>query len=93
MRTGFLLATLTLALVAAYPAQARVQWVRASGGTIPGGAVQAGNEANGAPLYICRAQYNGGLHPGKTRPGFNGCNIPYGGQELTVPVYDIIIDR
>jgi len=93
MRTALRLSIVIIALAAAYPAQARLQWVAASGGTVPGGALQGGQEANGSPLYICHAMHLGGVHPGKVRPGFSGCNIPYGGQEIVVPNYEVLVDR
>lgn len=37
----------------------------AAGGVIPDGAVQAGWEQDGSPLYAARAAFEGGLHPGK----------------------------
>lgn len=40
-------------------------WVKGSNGSIPAGAVQGGQEASGEPLFICRAEYNGSLTPGK----------------------------
>jgi MFS family permease len=44
-------------------------WAPASNGSIPPGAHAFGYEApdpaKGAPLFVCRANYQGGLHPGK----------------------------
>lgn len=37
------------------------------------------------PLFVCRAQYRGGLQLGKVRRAFRGCNIIYGGKEF--PAY------
>ncbi|MDR1448257.1 MAG: DUF3421 domain-containing protein, partial [Candidatus Ancillula sp.] len=36
-----------------------IDWVKASGGNIPDGAIPVGKEANGTPLYIARANYQG----------------------------------
>ncbi len=66
-----------------------VQWVSDSQGGIPDGAVACGQEADGAPLYLARAYYNGGLHPGKVRPEFESANIPYGGDEVKVNPYEV----
>lgn len=41
----------------------------------------AGREANGSPLYVCRAAHANVWHPGKVVGG--KCNISYGGAELT----------
>jgi len=68
------------------------QWQQASNGFVPRGAMRAGQESNGAPLFVCRAFFNGGLHPGKIRPEFRGCNIPYGGRENRVGRYEVLMD-
>ncbi|MGK0289669.1 MAG: hypothetical protein ACI86H_001115 [bacterium] len=52
----------------------------------------AGRE-KGQPLYICRAYYRGGKHPGKYRSGFRGCNIGWGGREVTVQRFEILTRR
>jgi len=46
--------------------------------------IPGGRDANGQTLYPCLAVYNGGLHPGKTRAGWNSCAVPYGGEERWV---------
>lgn len=61
------------------------------GGAIPMGAFDAGYEADGQTLYPCVVGYNGGWHPGRIRYGFDGCNFGYGGREITVPVYDVLV--
>jgi hypothetical protein len=58
-----------------------------------GVAVVGGNESDGQPLYLCRARHQGGVHPGKTRQEFGGCNIGWGGAEVTVPDYTILLDH
>lgn len=50
---------------------------------------QAGWEQDGSPLYAARALHEGGLHPGKACAGFGGCNIAYGGREISVPAYEV----
>lgn len=59
-------------------------------GHIPNRAFEVGREADGQPLYTCRAEYANGMHPGKVRHGFSGCNIAYGGQEITVSRYEVL---
>ena len=46
-------------------------------------------EADGTPLYLARAYYNGGLQPGKVRPEFGSANIPYGWAEVKVNPYEV----
>lgn len=70
-------------------ADARAEWVRAANGDIPPDAVPGGGE-DGQSLYICRASYQGGVHPGKVRSEFEGCNIGYGGKEVAVRSYEVL---
>jgi hypothetical protein len=50
-------------------------WIAGSGGQIPDGAVVCGREANGDPLFVARANLNGGLHPAVflARPDWRKC--------------------
>ena len=66
-------------------------WVKARGGKIPAGAIPHGYEENKTPLYVARAKYMGGLHPGKVRPEFKACNIGYDGQEVKVEEYEVFV--
>lgn len=66
-------------------------WVAASGGSVPKGATIQGNEADGTPLFLARATYQGGLHPGKVRLAFGAANIPYGGDEVKVANYEVFV--
>jgi hypothetical protein len=65
-----------------------VHWVGASNGAIPAGAVAGGSEP-GRTLYICRARYNNGLHPGKVVA--QNCNIGWGGKEILVRSYEVMV--
>ena len=67
-----------------------LKWVEAMNGEIPEGALESGWETEG-PLYVCRAGYGGGVHPGKVRADFGGCHIPWGGQEIVIPIYDVLV--
>ncbi|ELU45096.1 pectate lyase domain-containing protein [Rhizoctonia solani AG-1 IA] len=59
-------------------------WVLTKGNRIPQGAFQAGQESDGTPLYVG--------HPGKVSPNFQkGCIIGYGGDEIEVEDYEILI--
>jgi hypothetical protein len=52
---------------------------------LPYDAVALGQDSDGATLYACRVPFNNGVHPGKTRYGWNGaCNIGWGGQEYSL---------
>jgi len=65
------------------------QWIAASGGSVPSGAVVGGREANGQPLYVCRGSYRGGVHVGKIVGA--SCNIGWGGSEVPVASYEVLV--
>ena len=67
-------------------------WTDETNGNVPGNALPIGSDGlNGPALYSCRAYLNGnGYQLGKVRPGFAGCDIPYGGSEQTAPDYQVL---
>ncbi|MCQ0986851.1 DUF3421 domain-containing protein [Jiella marina] len=68
------------------------RWITASSQyQLPEGAYDGGNEANDSPLYVCRAPFNGGLHPGKVGPSTGGCNVTYGGVEHTIYQFEVLV--
>ncbi|KAJ2685371.1 hypothetical protein IWW39_004302 [Coemansia spiralis] len=69
-----------------------LQWVSASDGFIPDKAVQGGVEKDGAPLFVARAMYKGGLHPGKAGRHIEngGCAIGFGHKEVNVKEYQVL---
>lgn len=67
-------------------------WVPASNGYIPRGAWAVGYEEDGSPLFLCRATFHG-VHPGKLRREFRGCNISYAGREMTIRNYSVYLNR
>jgi hypothetical protein len=64
-------------------------WVPASNGAVPPGAVVGGHEPGRDRLYVCRAKYNGEIHPGKLVA--NCCNIGWWGQEISIPDYEVLV--
>lgn len=72
------------------PSTGPMRWMPSSNGMVPQGALQGGNEANGQPLYVCRAAYNGGTHIGKVVG--QACNIGWGGAEISLPQYEVLMD-
>jgi hypothetical protein len=64
-----------------------VNWVPGNGG-IPAGAI-SGDTEGGRPLAVCRANYQGGVHPGKVVTG--NCNIGWGGREITIATYEVLV--
>jgi len=69
----------------------QVCWVAARNGEVPPRAF-AGGEDNGEPVYVARANFNGGLVPGKLVASHGTAYIPWGGQENAVPEYEILCD-
>ena len=63
------------------------RWVRSLSSSDT--AIVAGQEATGENLFLCRASYRGGIHPGKLVK--NRCNIGFQGQELQINNYEILI--
>jgi hypothetical protein len=57
----------------------------------PGSVIPFVRDANGTPLFFCRAAYRGGIHPGKVFAG--NCNIGFGGREIVVrpPSYEYLV--
>ena len=70
-----------------------ISWKPASDGNIPDCATEAGYEADGRPVYIARANYQGGLIPGKIQSGFGGAHIAWGGKEIAITDYEVLCGR
>ena len=64
-------------------------WVATSGSKIPDNALMAGEDPEGGPLYIGRAQHDGGLIPGKVQPKHGCCYIAHGGNEISNEEYQV----
>ena len=60
-------------------------------GAFLGGAEPANRSGPARDLFICRASYNGGLHPGKVVDG--NCNIAADGGERRIPQYEVFYAR
>ncbi|KAJ1907126.1 hypothetical protein LPJ81_000960 [Coemansia sp. IMI 209127] len=67
------------------------QWVTAKNNYIPPNAVQGGVEKDGKPLFVARAMYKGGLHPGKAGEHIQGggCSIGFGHKEVNLNEYQV----
>lgn len=65
-----------------------IGWI--AGPAVPGNAVIGGQEP-GRQLPVCRTAFTNGIHPGKVVEG--RCNIGYGGQEVALPSYEILVTR
>ncbi|KAL2916007.1 hypothetical protein HK105_204431 [Polyrhizophydium stewartii] len=58
---------------------------------IPGMLVQGGHEPDGQPLFVARATYMGGVHPGKAGTHLKGAHIAYGGEEFHLLDYEVLV--
>lgn len=68
-------------------------WINASNGVVPPGAFLAGQDSPPArePLYACRAPYANGIALGKVSPKIGACDISYGGKEIRIPQYQVLV--
>ncbi|KAM7348611.1 uncharacterized protein ACRADG_007888 [Cochliomyia hominivorax] len=72
-------------------AGAGFMWTHCENGNIVPGAVPAGNTSDGETLYVGRAQYEGSLCVGKIHPSHGCLYLPFGGSEVKVESYEILV--
>lgn len=60
---------------------------------VSAGAVLAGNQATGEPLYVGRAHHQGSLTPGKIHTGHGCLYIPFGGKEESILHYEVLVSQ
>jgi hypothetical protein len=65
-----------------------VQWVAASGGQVPEGALKGG-EDNGNALFVARAEHEEAVIPGKLLADHGVAYIPWGGEEHGKESYEV----
>lgn len=68
-----------------------VCWVAADSGSVPPSAFPGG-EDNGEPIYVIRANFQGGLIPGKLLSSHGTAYVPWGGAENACPQYEVLCD-
>ncbi|CAK1544511.1 unnamed protein product [Leptosia nina] len=66
-------------------------WVPTSGSNIPPGAFPGGESEDGEPLYVGRVRHEGSITTGKVQQTHGVCYIPFAGQELGFPEYEILM--
>ncbi|KAJ1940536.1 hypothetical protein FBU59_003782 [Linderina macrospora] len=68
------------------------EWVAARDGSIPPRAIAGGVERDGRPLFIARAFFKGGMHPGKAAPHIEngGFAMGWGGREHNLNEYFVL---
>ncbi|KAH8109828.1 hypothetical protein DFH11DRAFT_1624702 [Phellopilus nigrolimitatus] len=69
----------------------KINWAGANPGLLPPDAIKGGKESSdGSPLFVARAPYMGGLHPGKASSGY--CWISYDGKEIYIKSdYEVLV--
>lgn len=67
-------------------------WVQAGDGQIADGAVSAGND-NGEELFVGRAPHDGSITVGKIHPSHGCMYLAYGGQEIPISWYEVLVYR
>lgn len=67
------------------------RWMGAQDGQVPGHAVDVGRTRTNQPLYVCRGVRGNELVPGKIGAGLRGCNVGVGGREVTLAIYEVLI--
>jgi hypothetical protein len=65
-------------------------WVGSSNGHLPAGAVLAGHQRTGEPLYVGRAHFEGSLTVGKIHPGHGCIYVPFNGKENSILHYEVL---
>ncbi|XP_058065357.1 uncharacterized protein LOC131215006 [Anopheles bellator] len=70
-----------------------VSWVRSGFGEVPRNAILGGRTWNGEPLYIGRANYRGSLAPGKIFQRHRTLYISYGGREISIRDYEVLVEN
>lgn len=70
-----------------------VAWIQSGHGSILPNAVPGGVTSAGETLYIGRGWHAGALTPGKIHPSHGSLYIPYGGGEVALRSYEILIEN
>ncbi|XP_037031898.1 uncharacterized protein LOC119071207 [Bradysia coprophila] len=66
-------------------------WEFACNGEIPIGAIVIGKTADGEDLYSARCLYRGTQTPGKLHPSHGCLYIPFGGEEVAIQEYEVLV--
>lgn len=71
----------------------RLEWVDASDGDLPRGALQGGHNKDGEPLFVARAEHDGNWCCGHLNPDLGCVYVPYGGGEHSHEQYQVLCAR
>ncbi|CAH8434426.1 hypothetical protein MS3_00002481 [Schistosoma haematobium] len=73
-----------------FPNQSLYNWIPASDGRVPAGALLAGSTTDGLPLYVARASINNEMCVGKVNSEYECALMPWGNVEHKVKEYDVL---
>lgn len=76
--------------VLANPGGVELEWVGASGGDVPIGAVAGGTCGQGEPIYLSRCSHEDEVIPGKLVPRTGAAYVPWSGNEYTYEEYEVL---
>ncbi|XP_037806109.1 uncharacterized protein LOC119600114 isoform X1 [Lucilia sericata] len=66
-------------------------WQPCYGGAVPPNAVRTGMTCTGEPLYVGRGHHANSLCVGKIHPSHGCLYIPFGGQEVRINTYEVLV--
>lgn len=66
-------------------------WVPTSGENIPPNAVPGGQTEEGETLFVGRVNHEGTVTIGKVQPSHKCLYIPFAGQEVPFPDFEILV--
>ncbi|EDV33113.1 uncharacterized protein Dana_GF23006 [Drosophila ananassae] len=66
-------------------------WVPSSNGHVPHRAVESGHTRSGEPLFVGRGHHAGSLVVGKVHRSHGCLYIPFGGQEIKIHNYEVLV--
>lgn len=68
-------------------------WIKPRHHAIPGNAVSTGRSRNGEPLFVGRGHHSGSLTPGVISVSQRCLFIPYGGREIRLSDYEVLVKQ
>ncbi|GJQ66922.1 hypothetical protein Trydic_g7941 [Trypoxylus dichotomus] len=71
--------------------ECKLKWQHCNGVHIPPNAVPGGRTSTGETLYIGRANHGGSLCVGKVHPSHRCLYLPFGGREISVKSFEILV--
>ncbi|CAG0904189.1 unnamed protein product [Darwinula stevensoni] len=72
--------------------QKLAEWVEASNGKYPVGALEGGKTSSGEKIYVGRTKHDSDILPCKLHPSHSACYAPYGGKEMEKKTYEVLVN-